>query len=59
MTEDQAARVLPTCPPTYLQRRGTLVCTTCGALIGATEADLEHPYGSISFPQHGCGYPPA
>ena len=30
---------LPTCPPTYMQRGGTLVCTTCGALIGGTEAD--------------------
>jgi hypothetical protein len=39
MTEDDAVRALPTCPPTYMQRRGTAVCTTCGAVIGATEAD--------------------
>jgi hypothetical protein len=39
MTEDAAVRALPTCPPTYMQRGGTLVCTTCGAVVGATEAD--------------------
>jgi hypothetical protein len=44
MTEDQAVRALPTCPPTYLHRArrsapGTVVCTTCGSVIGATEAD--------------------
>ena len=39
MAEDQAARALPTCPPTYMQRAGTVVCTTCGAVIGATDAD--------------------
>jgi hypothetical protein len=39
MTEDQAVRALPTFPPTYMQRAGTVVCTTCGAAIGGTEAD--------------------
>ena len=39
MSEDQAARALPTCPPTYLQRGGTVICTTCGAVIGGSEAD--------------------
>ena len=39
MNEDQAVRALPTCPPTYMQRGGTLVCTACGAVIGAIEAD--------------------
>ena len=39
MTEDAAVRALPTCPPTYMQRGGTVVCTTCGAVIGGTEAD--------------------
>ena len=39
MTEDEAARALPTCPPTYMQRAGTAVCTTCGAVIGGTEGD--------------------
>ena len=31
MTEDDAARGLPTCPATYLLRDGIPVCTTCGA----------------------------
>ena len=39
MSEDEAVRALPTCPPTYMQRGGTVVCTTCGAVIGATDAD--------------------
>jgi hypothetical protein len=34
MTEDDAARGLPTCPATYLLRDGIPVCTTCGAVIG-------------------------
>ena len=43
MTEDEAARALPTCPPTYMRRAGALVCTTCGAVIGATDADqIQH-----------------
>jgi hypothetical protein len=39
MTEDDAARGLPTCPATYLLREGIPVCTTCGAVIGGTGAD--------------------
>jgi len=39
MTEDEAARGLPTCPATYLLRDGTPVCTTCGAAVGSTDAD--------------------
>ena len=39
MTEDDAARGLPTCPATYLLRGGIPVCTTCGAVIGGAEAD--------------------
>jgi hypothetical protein len=39
MTEDEAARGLPTFPPTYTLRGGTPVCTTCGAVIGNTGAD--------------------
>lgn len=39
MTEDDAARGLPTCPATYLLRDGIPVCTTCGAVIGAADAD--------------------
>ena len=39
MTEDDAARGLPTCPATYLLRDGIPVCTTCGAVIGGTDAD--------------------
>jgi len=39
MTEDEAARGLPTCPATYLRRDGALVCTTCGAVIGGTDSD--------------------
>ena len=39
MTEDDAARGLPTFPPTYTLRDGTPVCTTCGAVIGGTGAD--------------------
>jgi hypothetical protein len=39
MTEDQAARALPTFPPTYMRRGGSVVCTTCGAVVGAAEAD--------------------
>jgi hypothetical protein len=39
MTEDEAARGLPTCPATYLLRDGALVCTTCGAAVGGTDSD--------------------
>jgi hypothetical protein len=39
MTEDDAVRGLPTCPATYLLRDGIPVCTTCGAVIGAADAD--------------------
>jgi hypothetical protein len=39
MTEDDAARGLPTCPATYLVRDGIPVCTTCGAAIGGADAD--------------------
>ena len=39
MTEDQAARALPTCPPTYMRRDGALVCTACGAVSGGTDGD--------------------
>jgi hypothetical protein len=39
MTEDDAARGLPTCPATYLLRDGTPVCTTCGAVIGGADAE--------------------
>jgi hypothetical protein len=39
MTEDEAARGLPTCPATYLLRDGAPVCTTCGALVGGTAPD--------------------
>ena len=39
MTEDDAARRLPTFPPTYMLRDGTHVCTTCGAVIGGADAD--------------------
>jgi polyferredoxin len=39
MTEYPAARALLTCPPTYMQRSGAVACTTCGAAIGATDAD--------------------
>jgi hypothetical protein len=39
MTEDDAARGLPTCPATYLLRDGIPVCTTCGAVIGRADAD--------------------
>jgi len=39
MTEDDAARGLPTCPATYLLRDGIPVCTTCGAVIGGADAD--------------------
>jgi len=39
MTEDDAARGLPTCPATYLLREGIPVCTTCGAVIGGADAD--------------------
>jgi hypothetical protein len=39
MTEDDAARGLPTCPATYLLRDGIPVCSTCGAVIGGTDAD--------------------
>ena len=39
MTEDDAARGLPTFPPTYMLRDGTHICTTCGALIGGADAD--------------------
>jgi hypothetical protein len=39
MTEDEAARALPTCPATYMLRDGVLACTTCGALVGGTAGD--------------------
>ena len=39
MTEDEAARGLPTCPATYLLRDGAPVCTTCGAVVGGTAPD--------------------
>jgi hypothetical protein len=39
MTEDDAARGLPTCPATYLLREGVPVCSTCGAVIGGADAD--------------------
>ena len=39
MTEDDAARGLPTCPATYLLRDGIPVCTTCGAVIGGADTD--------------------
>ena len=39
MTEDAAARGLPTYPATYLLRDGIPVCTTCGAVVGRAEAD--------------------
>jgi hypothetical protein len=39
MSEDDAARGLPTCPATYLLRDGIPVCTTCGAVIGGADAD--------------------
>ena len=39
MTEDDAARGLPTCPATYRLRDGIPVCTTCGAVIGGADAD--------------------
>jgi hypothetical protein len=39
MTEDDAARGLPTCPATYLLRDGIPVCSTCGAVIGRADAD--------------------
>lgn len=39
MTEDDAARGLPTCPATHLLRDGIPVCTTCGAVIGGADAD--------------------
>ena len=39
MTEDEAARGLPTFPPTYMLRDGTPVCTTCGAVVGGAGAD--------------------
>ena len=39
MTEDDAARGLPTCPATYLLRDGIPVCTTCGAVVGGADAD--------------------
>lgn len=39
MTEDDAARGLPTCPATYLLRDGIPVCTICGAVIGGADAD--------------------
>ena len=39
MTEDDAVRGLPTCPATYLLRESIPVCTTCGAVIGGTDAD--------------------
>ena len=39
MTEDDAARGLPTCPATYLLRDGVPVCTTCGAVIGGAAGD--------------------
>jgi hypothetical protein len=39
MTEDDAARGLPTCPATYRLRDGIPVCTTCGAVIGVADAD--------------------
>jgi hypothetical protein len=39
MTEDDAARGLPTCPATYLLRDGIPVCTTCGAVIGGADGD--------------------
>jgi hypothetical protein len=34
MTEDNAFRGLLTSPPTYLQRDGDSVCTTCGTVVG-------------------------
>ena len=39
MTEDEAARGLPTCPATYLLRDGAPVCTTGGAVVGGTAPD--------------------
>jgi hypothetical protein len=39
MTEDQAARGLPTRPATYLLRDGARACTTRGAVVGGTDAD--------------------
>ena len=39
MTEDDAARGLPTCPATHLLRDGIPVCTTCGAVVGGSDAD--------------------
>ena len=39
LTEDEAARGLPTFPPTDPLRGGTPVCTTYGAVIGNTGAD--------------------
>jgi hypothetical protein len=32
-------RCPPTRAPTYMQRGGALICTTCGAVVGSTEAD--------------------
>jgi hypothetical protein len=39
MSEDNAFRELLTCLPTYLQRDGDSVCTTCGAVVGTNSSD--------------------
>jgi hypothetical protein len=39
MTEDNAFRGLLSSLPTYLQRDGDSVCTTCGGLIGSHSGD--------------------
>jgi hypothetical protein len=39
MTNDSAFRGLLSALPTYLQRDGVLVCTTCGAVIGGNGGD--------------------
>jgi hypothetical protein len=39
MTEDNAFRGLLTSLPTYLQRDGDSVCTTCGAVVGGNSSD--------------------
>jgi hypothetical protein len=39
MAEDRAFRGLLSCLPTYLQRGGDSVRTTCGALIGGASSD--------------------
>jgi hypothetical protein len=39
MNENDAFRGLLASLPTYLQRDGDLVCTTCGAIVGGNSGD--------------------